>query len=636
MKKMISCCILAALVSQSTIAQIDAGLFRYPDVSKTQIVFTYANDIWVMPKSGGTAEKLSSPAGVESFPRFSPDGKTIAFSGNYDGNLDVYSIASNGGIPQRLTQHGMPDRVVDWTPDGKRILFASGRESGRNRFNQFFTISANGGAADKLPFAYAEFGSYSPDGKKMAVTFISQAFRNWKRYRGGWRSMIHLYDFTNNTSTNISYNEAAGSEFPMWNGDYIYFISDRGNEQRMNLWRYNVGSKKYEQLTNYKDYDIHFPSAGPDDIVYEQAGKLWLYNFASQKTSSVNVTVVTDKAALKPKSVSAAGYVQHVNISPDGNRALVEARGDVFSLPAENGFIKNLTRSTGSFERYPAWSPDGSMVAYWSDQDGENELYLAKTNSDEAPKKLTNYNGGFGYHLFWSPNGKKIAFINQAMKIKMIEVANGATTEVDQAQRFMHGGCEGFVVSWSPDSRWFSYIRDLSNYHRAAFIYDATNKKLNQVTDGFYNCGDAVFDAEGKYLFISTNQTFNPYYSDIDNSFIYGNSTQLAAIPLRKSTPSILYPKNDTVAIKTEDAKKDTSAKKGAAASGDIDFDGIQQRMEILSPATGNYGTIAAVKGKLIYQKFPNLGSAPDARPSLKYYDIDKKVHQFSVTSIRQ
>ncbi len=625
MKKMISCCILAALVSQSTIAQIDAGLFRYPDVSKTQIVFTYANDIWVMPKSGGTAEKLSSPAGVESFPRFSPDGKTIAFSGNYDGNLDVYSIASNGGIPQRLTQHGMPDRVVDWTPDGKRILFASGRESGRNRFNQFFTISANGGAADKLPFAYAEFGSYSPDGKKMAVTFISQAFRNWKRYRGGWRSMIHLYDFTNNTSTNISYNEAAGSEFPMWNGDYIYFISDRGSEQRMNLWRYNVGSKKYEQLTNYKDYDIHFPSAGPDDIVYEQAGKLWLYNFASQKTSSVNVTVVTDKAALKPKSVSAAGYVQHVNISPDGNRALVEARGDVFSLPAENGFIKNLTRSTGSFERYPAWSPDGSMVAYWSEQDGENELYLAKTNSDEAPKKLTNYNGGFGYHLFWSPNGKKIAFINQAMKIKMIEVANGATTEVDQAQRFMHGGCEGFVVSWSPDSRWFSYIRDLSNYHRAAFIYDATNKKLNQVTDGFYNCGDAVFDAEGKYLFISTNQTFNPYYSDIDNSFIYGNSTQLAAIPLRKSTPSILYPKNDTVAIKTEDAKKDTAAKKATAASGDIDFDGIQQRIEILSPATGNYGTIAAVKGKLIYQKFPNLGSAPDARPSLKYYDIDKR-----------
>ncbi|HNU89120.1 MAG TPA: hypothetical protein PKJ94_12545, partial [Ferruginibacter sp.] len=249
MKKMIASCCIAVISLQAT-AQIDAGLFRFPDVSKTQIVFSYGNDIWVMPKSGGTAEKLSSPAGVESFPKFSPDGRTIAFSGNYDGNLDAYTISSNGGIPVRLTQHGMPDRVVDWTTDGKRVLFASGRESGRNRFNQFYTIPANGGAAEKLPFAYAEFGSYSPDGKKMAVTFISQAFRNWKRYRGGWRSMIHLYNFSNNTSENISYSEAAGSEFPMWNGDYIYFLSDRGSEQRMNLWRYAVSTKKYEQLTN--------------------------------------------------------------------------------------------------------------------------------------------------------------------------------------------------------------------------------------------------------------------------------------------------------------------------------------------------------------------------------------------------
>ncbi len=626
MKKTILFCCVALFYNLTVTAQIDAGLFRFPDVSKTQIVFTYGNDIWIMPKSGGTAEKLSSPAGVESFPKFSPDGRTIAFSGNYDGNLDAYTIPVNGGIPVRLTSHGFPDRVIDWTPDGKKVLFASGRESGRNRFNQFFTIAANGGAAEKLPFAYAEFGSYSPDGKHMAVTFISQAFRNWKRYRGGWRAMIHVYNFINNTSENISYNEMAGSEFPMWNGDHIYFISDRGTEQRMNLWRYNVTNKKYEQLTNYKDYDIHFPSAGPDDIVYEQGGKLFLFNFASQKATAVSVNVVTDKAALKPKSVSAANYVQHTNISPDGNRALVEARGDVFSLPAENGFVKNITRSTAYNERYPAWSPDGSMVAYWSDQSGENELWLAQTNTDAAPRKLTNYDGGFGYNLYWSPNNKKIVFINQAMKIKMVDVANGTTTEVDQALHFLHGGCEGFSVSWSSDSRWFTYVRDLDNYHNAAYIYDAQNKKLQQVTDGYYNCGAAVFDAEGKYLFISTNQTFNAYYSDIDNSFIYGNSTQLAAISLKKSTQSILFPKNDTVAVKPEDAKKDTSAKKVADSKAvDIDLDGMQQRMQILPPATGNYGNIAAVKGKLIYQKFPNLGSANDAKASLKYYDIDKR-----------
>ncbi|MBP6286705.1 MAG: PD40 domain-containing protein, partial [Ferruginibacter sp.] len=460
----------------------------------TQIVFTYGNDIWVIPKEGGTAEKLSSPAGVESFPKFSPDGKTIAFSGNYDGNSDAYTIPVNGGVPLRLTQHGFPDRVVDWTPDGKRVLFASGRESGRDRFNQFYTVAANGGPAEKLPFAYAEFGSYSPDGKKMAVIFVSQAFRSWKRYRGGWRANIHLFNFSNNTSENISASETAGNEFPMWKDDHIYFLSDRGPEQRMNLWRYSVSTKKYEQLTSYKDYDIHFPSAGPDDIVFEQAGKLCLFSFASQKIRTVNVNLVTDKAALKPRSVTADRYVQHVNISPDGNRVLVEARGDVFSLPAENGFVKNITRSTASNERYPSWSPDGNTVAYWSDQDGEYELWLSQPGSDAPAKKITNYNKGFRYHIFWSPDSKKLVFIDQAMKIKMVDATNGSTTDVDQALRFMHGGCEGFRVSWSPDSRWFTYSRDLDNYHNAVFIYDAKNKKNQQVTDGYYNCDNPVFD----------------------------------------------------------------------------------------------------------------------------------------------
>ena len=210
MKKLISFCCIAVFYCLTATAQIDAGLFRFPDVSKTQIVFTYGNDIWIMPKEGGTAEKLSSPAGVESFPKFSPDGKTIAFSGNYDGNSDAYTIPVNGGVPVRLTSHGYPDRVVDWTPDGKRVLFASGRESGRNRFNQFYTVAATGGPAEKLPFAYAEFGSYSPDGKQMAVVFVSQAFRNWKRYRGGMKATIHLFNFTNNSSQNISANEMAG------------------------------------------------------------------------------------------------------------------------------------------------------------------------------------------------------------------------------------------------------------------------------------------------------------------------------------------------------------------------------------------------------------------------------------------
>jgi tricorn protease len=628
MKKLISFCCIVAFCLTAT-AQIDAGLFRFPDVSKTQIVFTYGNDIWIMPKEGGTAEKLSSPTGVESFPKFSPDGKSIAFSGNYDGNSDAYTIPVKGGVPLRLTSHGFPDRVVDWTADGKRVLFASGRESGRNRFNQFYTVAATGGPSEKLPFAYAEFGSYSPDGKQMAVVFISQAFRNWKRYRGGMNASIHLYNFTNNSSQNISVNEKAASEFPMWHGEHIYFLSDRGNEQRMNLWRYTVSSKKYEQLTNYKDYDIHFPSAGPDDIVFEQGGKLYLFSFATQQAKAVSVYVVTDKAGMKPRSVAADKYIQHANISPDGNRVLMEARGDIFSLPAENGYVKNTTRSTNANERYPAWSPDGNTVAYWSDQSGENELWLAQAGKDVAPKKITGYGTGFGYKLYWSPNSKKIVFIDKAMKIKMVDPASGETTNVDQALRFMHGGCEGFSVSWSPDSRWFTYNRDLGNYHNAVFIYDAQNKKNTQVTDGFYNCDNPVFDTEGKYVYLTTNQNYTPYYSDIDNSFIYGNSTQIAVISLKKSTASILFPKNDTVAVKADEMagekKKDTAAKKTSTASVEIDFDGIQTRMVILPIAAANYGNLASVKGKIIYQKLPNLGSAQDTKASLKYFDIDKR-----------
>jgi tricorn protease len=580
-----------------------------------------------MPKEGGTAYKLSSPPGVETFPKFSPDGKTIAFSGNYDGNIDAYTIPVNGGIPFRLTSHGFPDRVVDWTPDGKRILFASGRESGRNRFNQFYTIAATGGPAEKLPFAYAEFGSYSPDGKEMAVTFISQAFRNWKRYRGGWKAGIHIYNFSNNSSENISAKEIAGDEFPMWNGDFIYFLSDRGTDLRMNLWRYGISSKKFEQLTNFKDYDIHFPSAGPDDIVFEQGGKLYLFSFASQQSKVVPVNVVTDKSVLKPRSISPANLVQHVNISPDGNRVILEARGDVFSLPAENGFVKNVSRTTNANERFPAWSPDGNTIAYWCDQSGEYELYTAQPGKEETPKKVTSYGAGFRYSLFWSPDSKKLVFIDQAMKIKMYDLATGSTSEVDQALRFMHGGCEGFSVSWSSDSRWFAYSRDLINYHNAVYIYDAQNKKLHQVTNGFYNCRDAVFDIEGKYLFLATNQSFSPYYSDIDNSFIYGNSTQIAAISLQKTTPSVLYPKNDTVAVKMEEArteKKDSAAKKAATAV-NIDFDDIQTRMVILPLPPSNYNNLSSVKGKIIYLKQPNLGSAEEVKTALKYFDLDKR-----------
>jgi tricorn protease len=627
---------LALIFFQPLTAQIDAGLFRYPDVSKTQIVFTYANDLWVMSKDGGTASKLSSPAGVEIFPKFSPDGNTIAYTGNYDGNPDAYVIPVGGGIPARLTQHGSADRVVDWTPDGKRILFASGRESPRDRFNQFYTISSQGGAVEKLPLGYAEFGSYSPDGKEIAVTFISQVFRNWKRYRGGWNADIHIFNFANGKSEKITTTDAS-DELPMWHNKSIYFLSDRGPEVRMNLWRYDLNDKTFTQLTKFTDHDAQFPSLGPDDIVMGAGGKLYLYQLSTQKLKEVKVTLVNDRASLKPSVMPAERYIQYSAISPDGNRALIGARGEIFSVPAEFGFVKDLSRTPGIAERYPAWSPDGNSVAYWSDQSGEYELWIMDPSKENSAKKLTSYGAGFRYSLKWSPDSKKLAFIDKAMKIQVYDISAGKTTQVDKGLRMTHGVLENFSCNWSPDSRWLTYSRDLENYHQGVFLYDYPAKKLHQATSGFYNCSSPVFDADGKHLFIRTTQAFQPNYSDIDNTFIYSNAGQLAAISLKKTTPSLLYPKNDEVGVKREEDKqkadsikkvlKDAGvidAKKTIPVTSDIDVEGMETRMIILPVKAGNFGRLSAVKGRIIYIAFPNTGVS-DGKSILKYYDIDKR-----------
>lgn len=637
MRRITAISFIVLICATRSTAQVDAGLFRYPDVSQSQIVFTYANDIWIVPKEGGTAIRLSSPSGVESFPKFSPDGKTIAFSGNYDGNTDVYAMPASGGVPQQLTQHGLPDRVVDWTPDGKRILFASGRESGRERFNQFFTISANGGAAEKLPLAYAEFGTYSPDGSQMAVTFRTQVFRTWKRYRGGWNADIHLFNFKDLSSVNISASSDAADELPMWAGNSVYFLSDRGTEVRMNLWRYDIPQKKFEQLTHYKEYDVHFPSMGPRDIVFEAGGKLYLFDLASQKTTEVKVNMVTDKASLKPSTETAEKFIQHLNISPDGNRVLVEARGEIFSVPAENGYVKNMTRSSGVAERYPAWSPDGSSIAYWSDESGEYELWIADPSKENSARKVSSYGPGFRYNLFWSPDSKKLAFIDKAMMIKIYDLETGKTSEVDKGMRMMHGPLEGFSCNWSPDSRWLTWSRDLENYHSAVFMYDMQNKKKTQVTSGYYNCFSPAFDPEGKYLYLLTRQNFQPNYSSIDNTFIYPNSAQPAVISLKSNTPALLSPKNDKVEVKKSDepSTADTSKKKETAAAPadkkpkvapvDIELEGFESRLTLLPVKPGNYNSVSAVKGKIIYQAFPNTGSPSGSKTALKYFDIEKR-----------
>lgn len=612
-------------------AQVDARMLQYPDVSKTHISFTYGGDIWIVSKSGGTAHKLTTAKGEEVFARFSPDGSIIAFSGNYNGNVDVYVMPSLGGIPDRLTYHGMSDRLITWHPDGKSILFASSRESGKQRFSQFYRVSIKGGLPEKLPVPYGEFASYSPDGSKLAYTNKTIAFRTWKRYLGGTAPDIWIFDLKNNTSE-YAIESIHNNELPMWHGKNIYFLSDRGNNQRFNIWKYNTESKNVEQITNFNDFDIRFPSIGPDDIVFEAGGKLYLLNLSTEKYNEVKINVVTDNSTLMPRNENVEKRISSFSISHDGKRALLEARGEVFSVPAENGVIINLTNSSGVAERYPAWSPNGKYAAYWSDRSGEYELTIRDFENLSEEKKLTSYGPGYRYNLYWSPNNKMVAFIDQTMQISIYDIDKNKTFKVDKQKWAYEGGLNYFSVSWSPDSRYMAYAKELDHNNTAIVMYDTKDDKVIQLTSGYYRDFAPSFDPSGKYLYFLTGRNFVPIYSNIDNSFIYPNTTQIAVASLTPDTPSPLPVRNDSTSVKMDDDKKsdkkddgkDKEKEKDKPAETKIVYDGFEERIEILPPSAGNYIKLTAVNGKIVYHRIPNTGADEKTRPVF-IYDFEKR-----------
>jgi len=617
---------MVLLTTMSLSAQINARLFHQPDVSETQIVFAYGGDIWIVPKAGGMATKLSSPKGEESFPRFSPDGSQIAFSGNYDGNTDIYVLPSTGGVPVRVTHHGMSDRMLDWYPDGKSLLYASSMESGKQRFSQFYQVSAAGGLPEKLPVSMGEFGSLSPDGSKIAFTDRSRVFRNWKRYTGGWAPDIWLFDLKTLSSENIT-NNIASDELPMWVGDKIYFLSDQGSAQRYNIWVYDTRTKASKQVTHFTDFDVHFPSDGPSDIVFEAGGKIQLLDLATEQVREIAIDIVSDQMTLKTHKESVEKYLQNATIAPDGNRVLVEARGDVFSLPAEEGFTQDLTRTPGFAERNPAWSPDGKYIAYWSDKSGEYELTLRDLTSGNIEEQVTHLGPGFRYDLYWSADSKKIAFVDQTMHINVFDLTTKTNNAIDQDPSLFEGGLRGWRCSWSSDGRWMAYSKTMDNGNGAVMIYDTKDKKLTQATSGFYSDLNPTFDREGKYLYLITNRSFNPVYSDFDNTWIYPNATELAVVTLRPEVKSPLAAANDTVAV-TKDNKDEKEADKADKEAKDetvtIEFEGFERRIIILPPEAGNMGNLAAADGKIIYMRYPNSGS--DGEDSeLMFFDLKEK-----------
>ncbi len=625
----ISCLVLLTFPQTNITAQVDARMLQYPDVSKTHISFTYAGDIWIVAKEGGTAHRLTTAKGVESFAKFSPDGSLLAFSGNYDGNTDVYVIPTLGGLPKRITHHGMTDRVVDWFPDGKSLLFASSRESGKQRFNQFYKVSKDGGLAEKLLLPYAEFGSFSPDGKKLAFTTRTRVFRTWKRYLGGMAADIYIFNFDKMTSENIS-NHIANDEIPMWKDDKIYFLSDRDKNQRYNIWVYDLSTKQNRQLTFFDKFDVHFPSIGENEIVFEAGGLLYLLDLTTEKIREVKVNVVTDGSTLLTQNENVEKLIQNFSVSYNGSRALFEARGEIFSVPAENGAVINLTQSSGAAERFPAWSPNGKYVAYFSDKTGEYQLTIRDIENPSKEKVLTSFENGFRYNIYWSPDSKKLVFIDQAMTINLYDINSDKLTEVDKQLWYYEGNLRNFAVSWSADSRYFSYGKDQMNRASAVVIYDTKEEKLHQVTNGFYNDSNPAFDPDGKYLYFLTNRNFNPLYSDFENTWIYTNSTQVAAVTLSKETLSPVAPKNDSLTVKkdeevkVDDKKSEEKKDEKKVKEIKIDFDVFEERLVILPPSAGNYGNLSAVSGKVIFHRIPNSGSADKKKPVM-FYDLDKR-----------
>ncbi|TKG89611.1 peptidase S41 [Puteibacter caeruleilacunae] len=644
-KKIIISALLLLFVGFSSYAGIDARMFRHPDVSKTQITFVYAGDVWVVSKTGGLATKLSSPKGPEAYPRFSPDGKQIAFSGNYEGNADVYVISTEGGLPHRVTSHGYTDKVIGWHPDGKQILFSSMRETGRQRFNQFYVIDAKGGIAKQLPMPYAEYGSFSPDGKSVAFTQLSRHSRSWKRYRGGMAPDIWTLNLTNNKSNKLVDNDA-NNEFPMWIKDKVYYLSDQGKNKRFNLWVTDAKTNTSKQLTFFEDFDIHYPAEGPEDIVFEAGGKLYLFNLEKGKAEEVKVEVVTDQLSLLPKQKNVAGNIQNLSIAPDGKRVLVQARGEILSVPAEHGYIKNLTNTTGAAERYPAWSPNGRYVAYWSDATGEYELTVIDFENGGQSKTISKYGEGYRYQIFWSPDSKKLVFIDQEQNIMLYNMKDNLTQVIDHCDWMNHYTMKGFKVDWSADSNFVTYSREVNQRTQRIFLYDVQNKFLQQLTSGFYNDYNPVFDPSGKYLYFLTQRHFSPMYSNPGYGWIYNNSTQIAVATLRHDLDSPFTVRNDEVEIvkdkedskkakkeekKADKKKSDKGEDKNVKENGDNGKNGdepwkieawnFEDRIELFPMKPGRYGQLGAVKGKMIFMQYPRAGAA-NGQSQLKYYDL--------------
>ena len=622
-------------------------LAQSPALSRTHIVFFFAGDLWRVSREGGAAQRLTVGPGVETSPVFSPDGSLIAFTGEYDGNVDVFVMPAEGGEPRRLTWHPASDVVLGWTPDGKEILFTS-RRTAFSRFSELFTVSLEGGLPKKLPLPMGFEGSFSPDGKRIAYVPLSRAFRVWKRYRGGLATPIWIADLADSSIEKVPRTDS--NDFnPMWIGDKVYFLSDR--EGPVTLFAYDVRTKKINRVLKNDGLDLKSASPGPGAIVYEQFGSLHILDLASGRAQRLPVTVAGDMIEVRDKFVNVGSLLSSPSLSPNAVRAVFQARGEIISVPAEKGDYRNLTNTPGAMERYPSWSPDGKNIAYFSDESGEYMLHIQdQIGTGKVVRVALDQNPSFYYLPRWSPDSKKIAYVDCHLTLWYVDLDKKKPVRVDK-DRFW-GGTGDLVPSWSPDSEWLAYAKRLPNYLGAIFLYSLGNGKSTQITDGMSDARMPVFDPGGKYLyFTASTDSGASLQPDIHSIFRPVTRTVYLAV-LSKVDPSPFAPESDEEkpAEKTEKpaSKPEEKSKKEKPALPEmkpseevkvkVDLEGILQRiLAVPLPArtyvdlqTGSKGVILAV------ESVPALpGQFFSAGNTVHRYDLTARKSDVVITGIR-
>ena len=619
----------------------DTRMLQTPAVRGNHIVFAYAGDLWTAEINGENVRRLTSHEGVESNPVFSPDGKWIAFSGEYDGNTDVYIVSADGGVPRRLTWHPEADTVRDFTPDGSAVLFVSRRDSFTRRYSQLFTVPVTGGFPAQLEIPNAFKAAYSPDGKQMAYTPLPEPFRQWKHYRGGTASRIWLYTFGDRSVVQVPQPEGRCNDTdPMWVGKKIYFNSDREGE--FNLFSFDPASGEVAQLTRYTDYPILSASAGSGKIVFERAGYLYIFDPVSGSAEKLTVGVAADLEGVRPRYVSGQGrgsrFTRNASVSPSGARAVFEFRGEIVTVPAKKGDPRNLTETTGVHEREPVWSPDGESIAYFSDAGGEYRLHVKSQDGKGKAKTYALDGAGFYSSPAWSPDGKKIAYTDNSKSFYYIDLGTGTVKKITSDHFFEPGPFPNNTPTWSPDSRWIAYAVNTVSMFRRVYLYSIDRDKSFPVTDGLSDAGDPVFDKSGKYLYFKASTDDGPirHWFALSNMDMRVTSSVYLAV-LDNTTPSPLAKESDeeegTAAPGKQDKSKGKDKGKDKSTGNDkekpvtIDFDGLETRILALPIPPADYvGLRTGKEGELFFLEAPAVrGGDGNSTAKLHMFDLKKR-----------